>query len=87
MSIATTVRSWFRSVPIGRVKAEGSAFFKVAAHEAKLTEAKGAIIALRAAETVSNSVLGELENAAERVHAGRDAIQTRLNALDKSLGL
>jgi hypothetical protein len=87
MSLATTVRSWFRSASIQGIKAEGSAFFKVAAHEAKLVEAKGAIIALVAAETVSNSVLGELEQSAAKVHAGRDAIQSRLNALDKSLGL
>lgn len=77
---------WFTSFT-GSAKTEGSAFFKVAAHDAKLAEAKGAIIALRASETVANAVLGELEDAAEKVHAGRDAIQARLNKLTTSLGL
>jgi hypothetical protein len=87
MSLSTWWRSVFTSAFVPNTKAEGSAFFKVAAHETKLAEFKGALIALTAAETVSNSVLGQLESAAVKVHAGRDAIQTRINNLSKSLGL
>lgn len=87
MSLLTWFRGVFTKAFVVNAKAEGSAFFKVAAHETKLAEAKGALIALRAAETVSNAVLGELEMAAEKVHAGRDALQVRINALSASLGL
>jgi hypothetical protein len=85
-----SILSWFRrsvSPFFGKAKAEGSAFFKVAAQETKLVEAKGALIAPRASEDASNAVLNGLEDAAEKVHAGRDALQVRINKLSASLGL
>lgn len=74
--------NWFQ-----KLFTEGSAFARVAAHEAKVLEANGAIIALKAAEKVSNVALDELEAAAAEVHKGRDAIQSRIESLGKSLGV
>lgn len=65
----------------------GSAAFRVAAHDVKVTEAKGAIIALKAAEKLTNVALDELESAAATVHKGRDAIQSRIDKLQAGLGI
>lgn len=64
----------------------GSAAFRVAEHDVKVMEAKGAIIALQAAEKVTNGLLDELEVAASKVHKGRDAIHSRIETLQKNLG-
>lgn len=77
--------NFFRQVVLEPNKA-GSAAFRVAAHEVQVTEAKGALIALRAAEKVTNAALDELESAAAAVHKGRDAIHSRIENLQKSLG-
>src|SRR5437763_318471 len=65
----------------------GSATFKVATHDTKVTEAKGAIIALKAVEKSHNRDLDELEGAAASIHAGRDAIQSRVEKLQAGLGI
>lgn len=83
--LARAVKKLFREARFTSV--EGSAFAKVVAQDEMLANVKSAIIALRASETVSNLVLGELEIAAAEVHAGRESIQNRLDKLNASLGI
>jgi len=67
------------------IENKGSAFVRAAEHEAKILEAKGKVVALKAAETVANAALDELEKLAAEVHAGRDAIQSRLDKVSALL--
>jgi len=81
--------NWFTKLfrkTFATVKAEGSAAYRVATHETKVIEAKGVIIALKAAEKVSHAALDELEAAAAEIHKGRDAIQARIETLRGTLG-
>jgi hypothetical protein len=87
--MGSKIGSWFKGLFtkfVFTTTTEGSAAYKVAVHEAKVLEARGAVIALKAAEKVTNSALDELEKAAAEVHAGRDAIHARIEKLSETLG-
>jgi hypothetical protein len=65
----------------GKIKAEGSAFVKVAEAEVKAVEAKGRIIAIDAANRIKNEVAEVLEKEAARVHADIAAVHERFDAI------
>lgn len=77
--------NFFRKVVL-EPNTKGSVAFRVAEHDAKVAEAKGAIIALKAAEKSHHADLKELENAAADVRMGRDVVQLRIDNLQKGLG-
>lgn len=65
----------------GKVEVEvanrGSAFVRVALHEAEVLEAKGKVIALDAANAVAQTALDLLASEAARVHKAQDEIAAR----------
>jgi hypothetical protein len=65
----------------GKIKAEGSAFIKVAEADVKEIEAKGRIIAIDAANRVKNDVVDFLEKEVTRVHADVAAVHERFDAV------
>jgi hypothetical protein len=83
-ALVYTFRKQFASVLPG-VTAKGSAFVRVAEHEALLLEAKGKVIALQAAEKVADEALNELASATSAIHSGRDRIASRIAAINSAL--
>lgn len=66
-------------------KTNGSAFARVAEHDAAILEAKGKIVALEAVNEATDKALTELEDASERIHSMRDGLQARIHELQDSL--
>lgn len=64
---------------------KGSAFARVAEHDAAITDAKGKVIALRAVQDVHDKAVSELENAAAEAHQLRDELDKRLKTVIAAL--
>lgn len=61
-----------------KVKAEGSAFLKVAEAEASAIEAKARVTVIDIANKAKNEVIDGLEKEVTRVHAEADSVKTRI---------
>lgn len=66
---------------IGKAKAEGSAFVKVAEAEASAIEAKARIVTIDLANKAKNVVIDGLEKEVTRVHSDVDATKGRIAAV------
>lgn len=65
----------------GKIKAEGSAFIKVAEAEVKSVEAKGRIVAIDAANRVKHEVADFLDKEVARVHDEANKVHTRFDSI------
>lgn len=64
---------------------KGSAFIRVAEHEAAILEAKGKLIALEAANKATSTALDEIEAGAAKIHSVRDNLQARIAKVQATL--
>jgi hypothetical protein len=79
MSLLSRIKSFG-----GSVKAEGSAFVKIAELDLHEAEAKGRITSIDATNKVKNEVVSFIEKEADRVHTELAAVKTRFtNVLAK----
>lgn len=77
--------SLWNKVRSANLAGKGSAFARVATHDAAITEAKGKIIALDAANKAHASAIYALEVSASKVHGVQSSIKSRLSALSSAL--
>lgn len=73
------LKTFFQNIGV-KVKAEGSAFAKIAAVDAQELEAKGRIVAIDATTKVKNEVASFIEKETDRVHTDLAAVDTRFKA-------
>lgn len=80
MSIKDTLKSVLKGA-----ESKGSAFARIAEHEAQVLAHKGKLVAINAATKAAQSAIDELEQLTNEAHKGLDKVAERLRNLDARL--